>query len=158
MISLSVMFNDRGKTLLAAGGAFSAAIAVLHLAVIAMGPAGYRYFGAPDEFATMTAQGSFAPAVLTAVFALIFALWAVYGFGGARLIPRPPMVRLGLVLIAAVYLLRGLSAVPEALLLMRTRDAFPPRFFVFSIASLLIGLCYAIGVRQAWRRLRHREH
>jgi len=152
------MFNDRGKTLLAAGGALSATLAVLHLAVIAMGPAGYRYFGAPEEFATMTERGSYAPAVLTAVFALIFAVWAVYGFGGARLIPRPPMVRLGLVLIAGVYVLRGLSAVPEALLLMRTPGAFPPRFLAFSLVSLLIGFCYAVGARQAWRRLRHREH
>ncbi len=152
------MFNDRGRTLLAVGGTLSAALALLHIIVIAMGPAGYRYFGAPDEFAQMTEAGSFAPAVLTAVFALIFAVWAVYGFGGARLIPRPPMVRLGLVVIASVYILRGLSVVPEALLLMRTPGAFPLRFLVFSLLSLIIGTLYAIGTRQAWRRLRHRHH
>src|SRR5918995_4720090 len=117
------MFNDRGRSFLAVAGSLSAALAVLHVIVIVIGPAGYRYFGAPDEFATMAEAGSFAPAVLTAVFALIFALWAVYGFAGARLIPRPPMVRLALVLIAAVYIVRGLSAVPEALLLMRSPDA-----------------------------------
>lgn len=152
------MFNDRGRSFLAVGGALSAALALLHIVVIAIGPAGYRYFGAPDEFARMTEAGSFAPAVLTAVFALIFAAWAVYAFGGARLMPRPPMVRLGLVIIAGVYILRGLSAVPEALLLMRNPGAFPPRFLVFSIVSLVIGIFYALGARQAWRRLRHRDH
>ena len=151
------MFNDRGRSLLAVGGSLSAALAVLHVIVIVMGPSGYRYFGAPDEFARMTEAGSPAPAILTAVFALIFAVWAVYGFGGARLIPRPPMVRLGLVLISSVYILRGLSAVPEGLLLTRTPRAFPARFFVFSLVSLVIGVIYAIGTRQAWRRLRYRD-
>lgn len=151
------MFNDRGRSLLAVGGALSAALALLHIVVIVLGPPGYRYFGAPDEFATMTEAGSLAPAMLTAVFAVIFGVWAVYGFGGARMIPRPPMVRLGLVVIAAVYILRGLSAVPEALLLLRTPGAFPVRFLLFSIASLLIGICYALGTRQAWRRLRHHD-
>jgi len=151
------MFHDRGRSLLAVGGTLSAALALLHVIVIFMGPAGYRYFGAPDEFATMTEAGSLAPAALTALFAVIFGVWAVYGFAGARMIPRPPLVRLGLVIIAAVYVLRGLSAVPEALLLMRSPGAFPGRFLIFSIVSLIVGLCYAIGARQAWRRLRHRD-
>lgn len=152
------MFNDRGRSFLAVGGALSAALALLHIIVIVLGPPGYRYFGAPDEFATMTEAGSLAPAVLTAMFAVIFGVWAYYGFAGARMIPRPPLLRLGLVVIAAVYMLRGLSAVPEALLLMRTPGAFPARFLVFSIFSLLVGVCYALGARQAWRRLRHRDH
>lgn len=151
------MFNDRGRTLLALGGSLSAALAVLHCAVIVIGAPGYRYFGAPDEFARQAEAGSFAPAILTGFFAVIFAVWAGYGFGGARMIPRPPLVRLGLVLIAGVYLLRGLSVVPEALLLLQQPDAFPLRFLFFSIVSLLIGVCYAAGARQAWRRLRHHD-
>lgn len=151
------MFNDRGRSFLTVAGAASVILAVLHLAVIVAGPKGYRYFGAPDEFATLAESGSTAPAVLTATFAAIFAVWAVYAFGGARLIRRPPLVRLGLVVISAVYLLRGLSAVPEALLLMRDPAAFPVRFLAFSLISLAVGLCYALGTRQAWRRLRHHD-
>jgi hypothetical protein len=130
---------------------------VVHLAVIVIGPAGYRYFGAPDEFATLAESGSAAPAILTGVFAMIFAVWSWYAFGGARRLPRPPLVRLGLTLIAGVYILRGLSAIPEALLLLRARDAFPPRFLVFSLIALAVGVFYALGTRQAWRRLRHRD-
>jgi hypothetical protein len=151
------MFNDRGRTLLAVGGSLSAAIAILHVVVIVLGPPAYRYFDAPDEFATMTEAGSTAPAMLTAIFAGIFGLWSVYAFGGARLIPRPPLVRFGLVLIAGVYILRGLNAVPQALVLLRNPDAFPPRFLIFSLVSLAVGLFYAAGAKQAWRRLRHRD-
>ncbi len=151
------MFDDRGRSFLTVAGAASAVLAVLHLAVIVAGPPGYRYFGAPDEFAKLAESGSTAPAVLTGAFALIFAAWSIYAFGGARRIPRPPLVRLGLVLIAGVYILRGLSAIPEALLLLRTPDAFPARFLVFSLISLLVGILYALGARQAWRRLRHRD-
>lgn len=151
------MFNDRGRSLLAVGGSLSAALALLHVIVIVVGPAGYRYVGAPEEFARMTEAGSPAPAVLTALFGLIFAVWAIYAFGGARLIPRPPLVRLGLVIIAGVYLLRGFNALPEAMELMRSPGSVPPRFLVFSLVSLFIGIIYAAGARQAWRRLRHRH-
>ena len=147
------MFDDRGRSFLTAAGTASAVLAVLHVVVIIAGPPAYRFVGAPDEFATLAEAGSRAPDVLTAGFAVIFALWSVYAFGGARLMRRPPLVRLGLVLIAAVYVLRGLSAIPEAILLLRTPYAFPPRFLVFSLISLVIGLFHALGVRQAWRRL-----
>lgn len=151
------MFSDRGRSLLTVGGVCSAFLAVLHLSVIVMGAPAYRYFGAPDEFALQTEAGSSAPAVLTAAFAVVFAVWAVYAFAGARLIRRPPLVRLGLVVIATVYTLRGLSAIPEALLLLRDAGAFPPRFLVFSLISLAIGLVHAAGAKQAWRRLRHHD-
>ncbi|MDQ3070396.1 MAG: hypothetical protein M3R55_11810 [Acidobacteriota bacterium] len=143
--------------LLATGGALSALLAVLHVAVIVIGPPAYRFFGAPDEFALQAESGSLVPALLTAIFAAIFGLWAAYGFAGARMIPRLPLIREGLALIAGVYILRGLSAIPEAVALLRTPGAFPPRFLVFSIMSLLIGVCYAAGTRQAWRRLRYRH-
>ena len=151
------MFSDRGRSLLTVGGVCSAFLAVLHLSVIVMGAPAYRYFGAPDEFALQTEAGSSAPAVVTGLFAVVFAVWAVYGFAGARLIRRPPLVRLGLVVIATVYILRGLSAIPEALLLLRDAGAFPPRFLVFSLVSLAIGLVHAAGAKQAWRRLRHHD-
>ena len=151
------MFSDRGRSLLTVGGICSALLALLHVSVIVMGPSGYRYFGAPDEFALQTEAGSSAPAVVTGLFAVVFAVWAVYGFAGARLIRRPPLVRLGLVVIATVYILRGLSAIPEALLLLRDAGAFPPRFLVFSLVSLAIGLVHAAGAKQAWRRLRHHD-
>lgn len=124
------MFSDRGRSLLTIGGVCSAILALLHVSVIVMGPPGYRYFGAPDEFALQTEAGSSVPAVLTAIFAAIF----------------------------AVYILRGLSAIPEALLLLRDADAFPPRFLVFSLISLAIGGVHAAGTKQAWRRLRHHDH
>lgn len=149
------MFSDRGRSLLTLGAVCSAVLAVLHLAVVVIGPAAYRYVGAPDEFAQQTEAGSSAPAIVTALFAVIFAVWAAYALAGARRIARPPVVRLGLVVIAGVYILRGLSAVPEALLLLRDPDAFPPRFLVFSLISLAIGIVHAVGTRQAWRRLRH---
>ena len=146
------MFDDRGRSLFTVAGTASALLAALHVVVIVAGPPAYRFFGAP-EFATLAEAGSMAPAVLTGAFALVFAIWSVYAFAGARLMPRPPLVRLGLVLIAGVYILRGLSAIPEAIFLLRTPDAFPGRFLVFSLISLAVGLFHAFGVRQAWRRL-----
>lgn len=91
------MFSDRGRSLLTVGGSCSALLAALHVVVIAVGAPGYRYVGAPDEFAMQAEAGSRAPAILTAMFAAIFAIWALYGFGGARRLRRPPLVRFGVV-------------------------------------------------------------
>lgn len=135
-------------------GAFSLAIAVLHVVVIAVGAPAYRYFGAGEKLARQAEQGSLAPALLTAGIAVIFALWALYAFSGAGLIRRLPLIRLGLVVIGTIYVLRGLSLGPQLpVYFSGAFPQFPVRYLVFSAVSLLVGLLYVLGVARAWRRL-----
>ena len=53
-------------------------------------------------------RGSPVPALITAAIAAILALCAAYAFSGAGLIGRLPLVRVGLLVISAVFLARGL--------------------------------------------------
>jgi hypothetical protein len=57
--------------------------------------------------------------------------------------------RAGLATIGAVYTLRGASVVPQLIDLI-TRPSVPPRFVVFSSASLVLGICYLVGFAR-WR-------
>ena len=62
---------------------------------------------------------------------------------------RLPLLRAALVATAVVYLLRGLFVVSEVVALTGGR-AIPPHFVVFSLVSLGVGVCYALGTIGAW--------
>ncbi len=141
-----------GRKSLVLGGCLSIGIALVHVSFPILGPPAYRYFGG-GGFATMAASGSPVPAIVSLVFAVLFAGCGLYAFAGAGLVPRLPLARTALVAIGAVYTLRGLFLPLEirALLLMPGR--VPPRLLVFSAVSLVTGLAYLVGVVREWRSL-----
>ena len=136
------------------GGCLSLAIALLHIGVIVGGAPAYRYFGAGEKMAQMAAAGRIWPAALTSLITLVFALWGSYAFSGAGLIRRLPFLRLGLVVISAVFILRGLAALPQAYWLLSGSHPAELRDFVFSLVALTAGVSYAIGAILNWRGLK----
>lgn len=140
---------------LALAGFSSACVALLHLVIIFVGAPAYRYFGAGEEMARLSEQGSPVPAVVTAALTLIFGVWAAYAFSAAGLLRRLPLLRAALVAIGAVYTLRGLLLGPQALWFFSGHQAeVPPRQLVFSAAALVTGLLYLGGTIQVWARLK----
>lgn len=135
---------------LIAGGVLSGAASLLHLAVIAGGPSWYRFFGAGEGMAQMAERGSLTPTLVTIGIATVLAVWAAYAFAGAGLIPRLPLMRTALVLISAVYLLRGLVLIPALVL---NPGGVTPFVLWSSLIVLVYGLCYAVGTWVAWPAL-----
>lgn len=135
---------------LIAGGILSALASLLHIVVIAGGPAWYRFFGAGEAIATMAEQGSMTPTLLTLGIAAMLAIWAAYAFSGAGLLPRLPLLRTGLVVISAIYLFRGLVLVPALAL---NFGGVTPFVLWSSLIVLVYGLAYAIGTWLAWSSL-----
>ncbi len=132
-----------GNLSLLAAGIGSALLALLHAVIIAIGPSGYRYFGAGD-LAPLAESGSPIPALITSGLILIFGVWALWAFSGAGLIRRLPLLRTGLTTIGIIYTLRGAMLFPELLLVARGNHP-APRMAIFSAVSLLIGICYLVG-------------
>ena len=132
------------------GGLLSVAASLLHLGCIIGGPDWYRFFGAGEQMATMAEQGSMTPTLLTSGIAAILAIWAAYAFSGAGLLPRLPLLRTGLVVISAIYLLRGLALIPA--LIINGGEVMP---FVLwsSLIVLVYGLAYSVGTWAAWPSL-----
>ena len=138
---------------LMAGGLLSAAVCVLHIAIIFGGAAWYRFFGAGERMARAVESGSFEPAVETIVLAAIFAVWAVYAFSGAGVLRSLPWRTPILATIAAIYLLRGALLVPtlfgitplRALSTIKPNDAFT---VWSSLGAAAIGIVYAVGTWQ----------
>jgi hypothetical protein len=145
--------RQAGKPWLVAAGLLSAGAAILHLAVIAGGADWYRFFGAGERMAQLAEQGSVRPALVTLGIAFMLALWSVYALAGAGLVPRLPLMRTALVLISAVYLLRGLVLLPA---LAVHGGRIDPFLLWSSLIVLVFGITYAVGTWRAWPRLARR--
>lgn len=143
------MTPDRNPALVI-GGVLSVAASLLHIGCIFGGPAWYRFFGAGEGVAQAAERGEPLPTIMAAGIAAILAIWAAYAFSGAGLLPRLPLLRTGLVVISAVYLLRGLALVPA--LVINGGEVAP--FVVWSSLIVLVyGLAYAVGTWTAWTTL-----
>ena len=139
---------------LVAGGILSGAASLLHVACIIGGPAWYRFFGAGEGMATLAEQGSLTPTLITLGIATVLAIWAGYAFSGAGLLPRLPLLRTGLVVISAIYLLRGLVLIPA---LVINGGAVQPFVLWSSLIVLVYGLAYAFGTWTGWSSLAPRR-
>lgn len=133
------------------GAALSAIAALLHLACIIFGPSWYRFFGAGERMAQLSAAGRIGPAIITTGIAGVLILWALYALSGAGVISRLPLTRTALCTIAGIYLLRGLSGFVLAVAAPGERSV---AFWCWSsLICLAIGALYFFGTRQAWSQL-----
>ena len=137
-----------------ASALLSATVALMHLVIILAGPNAYVFFGASD-LGVREAAGSWLPDVITAGLVLLFSIWAYYAAAAAGSVTRaPPLLSAGLWLIAGIYTLRGLGAVPEVPGVVHGSGNVPPRFVAFSVVSLMIGLVHLRGAVLRQRDLR----
>lgn len=143
-----------GNQWLKLGGILSLGVALLHIAIIFVGAPAYRYFGAPEGYARAAESGSVSPAMRTLVLVTIFAIWGLYAFSGAGVIRRLPLLRIGLLLIGAIYTLRGVFIFQQIFQALTASDHVEPRKIVFSLVSLIIGFAYLIGTVINWRNFR----
>jgi hypothetical protein len=123
------------------GGIANSLFMLLH-AGLAIRPEGYRFFGA-GKLSDMHDRGSKFPRLVTLGLTLLFAVWAVYGFSAANLLPALPFMRTMILIIIFVYLLRGLMILNELVKVIFQGHA--PRFLVFSGGALATGLMYLLG-------------
>ena len=138
------------NTPLMLGAVLSALAALIHMACIYFGAPWYRFLGAGEEMATMAEAGSWTPGIITAGIAAVLGVWSLYALSGAGAIRRLPFVRTALCIITAIYLLRGLAALPVAVLQPEQATAF---LWWSSAICLGLGVVHLLGLRQRWRAL-----
>jgi hypothetical protein len=139
------------NTSLVIGAALSAIAAAMHLAIIVGGPAWYRFFGAGERFASDAAAGRRYPAIVTFGIASLLASWSAYALSGAGVIAPLPLLRVALVLITAVYLIRGLVLLP---ILISARNKLTQFIIVWSsLICLCYGAVHLLGLAQVWNKI-----
>jgi hypothetical protein len=140
------------NALLVIAGLMSLAVALFHVAA-AFSPALQRQFGAPQQ---LMAVGPVAMAAASLALAAVFALWGAYGLSGAGWLAELPLLAPGLLLIGAIYALRGTLLMPQLLAAAgRLRGDIPTDrlSLISSAVSLTIGLLYLAGLAGVWSRL-----
>lgn len=145
------MLANPGTGWLIVAGWLSVAAALLHVACVFGGPEWYRFFGAGEGMARAAERGEWYPAMVTLAIAAILGIWAAYAFAGAGVLPRLPLLRTGLIVISAIYLLRGLALIPLYLWRPQAVDSFA---ICSSLIVLVYGIAYAVGTWRAWPFLR----
>jgi hypothetical protein len=136
---------------LVAGAVLSAIAALLHLGCIFFGPSWYRFFGAGERMAQLSAAGSAVPTLITAGIAAVLVVWSLYALSGAGVVLRLPFIRVALCAITGIYVLRGLAGLMLAAVAPGDRGV---SFWCWSsVICLSIGALYLVGTRQVWSQL-----
>ena len=135
---------------LAAGALLSAVAALLHLGIIAGGPAWYRFFGAGERYARAAAEGRWYPAVVTLGIAAVLFTWSTYALAGAGVIGPLPLLKAALVAITAVYLVRGMAFAP---LVLAKGGMITPFVVWSSLICFGYGVVHLVGLVQRWPAL-----
>jgi hypothetical protein len=132
------------------GGLLTSIAAVIHIGCIAFGASWYRFFGAGEKMAILSEQGSKQPTIITSGIVVVLTLWAWYAFSAAGYGIKLPFIKLAIVTIASVFLLRGIIG----FYFVQSPIGRTPEFWVWSsLICLLIGLMYALGLKQQWNTL-----
>lgn len=131
-------------------GTLSAIAAILHLGCIYFGSSWYRFFGAGEQIALLSEQGSIQPTLITSGIVLVLSIWSMYAFSAAGVIFKLPLIRLALILITLIYLARGIAG----FFLISSPMGRAPEFWVWSsIICLFFGIVHLIGLKQQWASL-----
>ncbi|MFW8591952.1 hypothetical protein ACOI22_14175 [Glaciecola sp. 2405UD65-10] len=127
--------------------------ALLHIACIFGGPDWYRFFGAGENMAQMAANGDSYPTIATLVISSVLIVWGLYGLSGAGLLFKLPFLKTCLVLITAVYLLRGLAGL--ILPFITDHPAIHHNSITFwmvsSVVCCIYGIFYLLGTKRLFR-------
>lgn len=138
------------NVVLIVAASLSAIAALLHVGILIGGAAWYRFFGAGERMALAADAGQVYPAVVTALIALVLALWSAYALAGAGVIAPLPPLKLALCVITAIYLLRGLAILP---LLVLAQSPVTPFMLWSSVICIGFGAVHLLGLHQVWPTL-----
>jgi len=142
--------SDAPNRFLVAGAGLSTLAALLHVAIIFVGPSWYRLFGAGEQMARLAESGHWYPPLITTGIALVLGAWALVAASAAGVIAPLPLLKPALCVITAIYLLRGLAVLPMFAI---DRALATPFWWWSSAICLVYGLVHLIGLHQMWSRL-----
>ena len=132
--------------MLALGGYINILIAVGHIVGLIWADKMFEVTGIGNEMKELARSHFSLPYLLTIFVAIIFFIFGLYGLSAANKIKRLPFLKLGVFVIAGVYLLRGFG---ELLFDMLDKTSTLAET-TYSLAAVTIGLLFLIGGLKKW--------
>lgn len=145
--------------ILTVAGNLSFFAALIHIAIIFGGPDWYRFFGAGEAMAQMAEERKMYPVFVTLLIASVLTGWGLYALSGAGVIFRLPLLRTCLVLITAVYCIRGIYGFFIPVFVSNPYvDSLGIGFWVGTSAVCLgIGLLHLMGLKYHWHSMSNKK-
>ncbi|MFT5278234.1 MAG: putative oxidoreductase [Glaciecola sp.] len=111
------------------------------------------FFCADERMAQLASAGDPYPTIVTIAISSILAVWGLYAWSGAGLIVKLPLLKTCLVLITAVYLVRGVVGLFAPFF---TSDPVVHQnsmtfWAVSSVICCVYGIYYLLGTKKLWR-------
>jgi hypothetical protein len=131
-------------------GSLSALAALAHLVCIAVGASAYRVMGAGERMAKAAELHSWEPTLITLAITALLGVWAALAFSAAGWLPRPPMLRLALSAITALYLFRAVAFPGLKRFFPGNSTTF---WYVSSGVCFVIGAVHLYGLAGLWHTL-----
>ncbi|WP_444932071.1 hypothetical protein ACJJIF_09995 [Microbulbifer sp. SSSA002] len=146
--------NNQKVNFLQVAGLLTVLAALVHIGCIVFGGDWYRFLGAGEQMAQLAESGHPYPTIVTSIISAVLLLCAAYAFSGAGLILRLPLIRLGLTIISALLLVRALGFY---FIMPAFPDNSPTFWLISSGICLILGLTYALGLKQRWHLIARKD-
>lgn len=134
------------------GGYINILIAIAHIICLINAEYFFEVTGVGENMRRNAEIRPFLPYAMTIFVALIFFIFGLYGLSGAGKIRKLPLLKVGIFIIAAIYLIRGAVG---AIVNIGFESSFQWHHLLFSICALGIGLLYLLGGLRKWKFDRH---
>ncbi|MEO0882214.1 MAG: hypothetical protein AAFY34_05735 [Pseudomonadota bacterium] len=142
--------SDTSRLLFHLAALGSVAASLAHVWAILAGPEAYANLGAPPDIVASAEAGTLYAPMTTLIIATVIFGWAIYAWSALQILPRMPLLRTGLIAIAAVLILRGLMLLPALFIVFEDLRPFD---YWSSVICFGLGLLYALGLRANWHLL-----
>lgn len=128
--------------LLNIGGYINILIAIAHILCLYDAQYFFEITGVGGNMSRNAEIHPFLPYAMTILVAIIFFIFGLYGLSGAGKIRQLPLLKIGITIIAGIYLLRGLVG---SVINIGFESSFQWHHLLFSICASGIGLLYLLG-------------
>jgi putative oxidoreductase len=131
-------------------GVATAAAGLLHFAIAVAGPSWYAFFAAPARLVQAARAGDPRAPLTCIAIACILLVFAAYALSGSGVIPRLPLLKPVLAIVAVIFTLRGIAFVPMMLIAPSAMRRFSDRRQVDAFIIVTSIVCLALGLGYAW--------
>jgi hypothetical protein len=143
--------NIKWDKALPLAGAMSMLVALLHAIIAIKGGVWYIYFGAGEQMAILSEQGSKIPPAITFSISMFFVALTFYSLSGCGRMRPYPLVKPALLIAGIILSIRGLMIFPLFVLSFYPEHHLYFREIMFCIIPLIMGVLFLIG----WNTVRN---
>ena len=130
------------------GGIINIIIAIAHIIGLIWAEQMFKITGIEKEMNELAQTHPSLPYLLTIFVSIMFVFFGLYGLSADNKYKKLPFLKLGVFVIAGIYIFRGIG---ELIFDLSKQEASPLAETTYSLIALSIGLLFLIGGLKKWK-------